>query len=176
MSKIYQPPESPFAPLYQDCLQNALARRNLGFSTSSLSLVTIVEIPLVPNLFDTDGKLLTIDMEGSISTVAATDGINFAILIDGISIVTLAQTGITGLTTTGCIFSIIKAFRAGTTLSIKHIVTATVPSGTENLGKLNLNDGNVILDFTLPHVITIRTSVNTATSILSFNGFSASVI
>jgi hypothetical protein len=176
MSRIYQPPGQPFDPLYQDGLQNALMREFLNFSTSSLVLVTVKDIPIVANLFDTNGKLLSIEIDGTLIN-AGSDGINFDVQLDGITIITLAVNALAGVTPGGDILLRVKVSRRNNDLSFLIITEAAVVSGTENLAKVNINGLPALsVNFAIPHIITIRASVDTPTSVLSFFGLSASVI
>lgn len=176
MSKIYQPPESPFSPLYVDCLDNALMRENLNFTTSSITLVTVKDIPLVANLFDTNGKRLKVEIEGFLDSVGASDGVQFGISFDGVNLPTVGVS-ITVVRDLGSIIIILRAFREGANLRLLYYVQSEPTQTTQNNAQLS---GNSILiaapNFAIPHTLTITARVVTGTSVLSLFGLSADVL
>jgi len=70
MSKIFQPPGAPFDFQYQDGVENLLFRSSPNVTTSSLSLATLLLVPIPANTWNTDGKNLDFIVLGNLAGVA----------------------------------------------------------------------------------------------------------
>jgi len=172
MSRIYQPPAQPFDPLYLDCLDNALMRQNLAFTTSSTTLVTVKDIPLIANLIDTDGKRINVEIEGNLSSVA-NDTIFLGITFDGAPLVAIQAAGIVN---TASVYYIVKSFRRGANMVFQGIIIAK-NSGTDDGARVCINNAVATnVNFALAHTLTITTRVQTGTSVLSLFGMSVDVL
>jgi len=173
MSKIYQPPESPFAPLYIDCLNNALMRQNLNFTTSSTSLVTVKDIPLIANLFDIDGKRLSAEVEGFLDSAGASDGLQFGVSFDSVAQFAVTITTVRDL---GSYLAKLKAFRVGANLRILLYVESEPTQTTQNNAQLSGNYITITPNFAIAHTLTLTARVVTGTSVLTAQGCSVSVL
>lgn len=173
MSKIYQPPGSPFDPLYIDCLANALARRDLNFSTQSATPVPVVSILLVAGLFDTDGKRLTVEIEGLYARVTGS-GVTFLVDFDGAPVFTLSNS--LSLLSIGLLLQIRGFRRLGGGLAL-HGVSFAMNGATDDQSRVCQEFGLVsLVDFSLPHTLSVRANVGNVADTLTLRGLSAQVI
>ncbi len=178
MSKIYQPPESPFSPLYQDCLENALMRQFLNFSTQSVTPVLFKDIPLVANLFDTPGKRLVIEAEGIFISNGGGSAAGLNVSFDGVAIPALTMlVGNFATTGTPSMELNIKIFRRLTELAILYNVTIRPTQATNNIATpLVLNTVLSNVDFTIPHTLSLFANVGNALNTLTLGALSAHVV
>jgi hypothetical protein len=70
--KIIQPPGQPFDFQFIDGLENLLTRRETVGTTVGTGVDPLHTIPLVPNLFDVDAKMLWFCFVGNLAGVAGT--------------------------------------------------------------------------------------------------------
>lgn len=172
--KIYQPPGAPFDPEFVDCLENALTRQNVSFTTQSTSLVAVRTVPLVANLFDVDGKRVLLETEGNLDSVAGSDTVQFGFTFDGAA---LFAVSITTVRDGGSVLPKIRLYRRGANLVAYLYVESEPPQATQSNAQLS---GNWALlsnvDFSVAHTVTLTARVGTATSTLTLGALSGSVL
>jgi len=172
--KIYQPPGAPLDPEFVDCLENALTRQNVSFTTQSTSLVAVRTVPLVPNLFDVDARRLVLEAEGSLDSVGAADTVGFGVTFDGTPIFSVI---ITAVRDTGSVLPKIRLYRRGANLACYLTVESEPTQTTQNNAQLSQNWALISnVDFSVAHTLTLTARVGTATSTLTLGVLSGSVL
>lgn len=171
MSIIYQPPGTPFNPIYIDCLRNAVLRTDIDLTTNSTVFVPIATLILAPNLFDTIGKKLTIEMACDFLGVAGTKRFRFT--LDGIVAYDTTAVGQNNQST----FTRFVLHRRTTNRLLCSAFTYMQPNGGVT-PVVNLSSEITIgsLDFTIQKSLLLEGLVSNAADSLAFKSFSADVI
>lgn len=178
MSKIYQPPAQPFDPLFVDCLENAMMREFLNFSTQSLTRVPVKAITIAPNLFHTPGIRLYIDVEGNFDSGGG-NSIQLTTDFDASSDIPDLRITAGTFDTAGTpsIELMVKLYRRNTDLAIIYDAIIRPVQATNSIAQLLVKDTVLTgIDFSISHTLTLFADVNNAADVLSFGAISARVI